>query len=156
MTLRHREPMHELERMRREMERVWSGDIFPWGMRFPRLLERFPVEPDVAVDMYEEGNNLIVKADVPGFRAEDVKVDITGNVLTLKGETKVEKEEKKADYYYHERRYGSFSRSLTLPSGLNTDKVEATFEDGVVTVAVPKTEAAKTKVIKVTAKEKKA
>jgi len=131
---------------------MWDGGVFPWRMRFPHLEERLAIEPDVAVDIYEEGNNLLVKADVPGFKADDVKVDFTDNVLTLSGESKAEKDEKKAGYFRKERRYGSFSRSVALPSGLNTDKVEATFEDGVLTVTIPKTEAAKTKSVRVTAK----
>ncbi len=96
----------------------------------------------------------MVKATLPGLKPEDVTIDITGEMLTIKGETKAEQEIKREDYLYQERRYGAFSRSVILPSGLKTDKSQATMEDGVLTLTIPKAEQVKPKAIKVKAKEK--
>jgi HSP20 family protein len=97
----------------------------------------------------------VVKAALPGLKPEDVSIDITSETLTIRGENKAEQEIKKEDYLYQERRYGAFSRSLVLPSGLKPDKAEATMEDGVLTLTIPKAEGVKPKAIKVKAKEKK-
>jgi HSP20 family protein len=97
---------------------------------------------------------VVVKATLPGLRPEDASIDITGETLTIKGETKAEQAIKKENYLYQERRYGSFARSVVLPGGLKTDKAEATMEDGVLTLTIPKVEEAKPKAIKVKAKEK--
>ncbi len=97
----------------------------------------------------------MVKATLPGLKPDDVTIDISGDMLTIKGETKAEQEVKKEDYMYQERRYGAFSRSVILPSGLRTEKCEATMEDGVLTLTIPKAEQVKPKAIKVKAKEKK-
>lgn len=96
-----------------------------------------------------------MKAALPGLKPEDVSIDITGETLTIKGESKAEQEVKEKDYLYQERRYGAFSRSVVLPSGLKSDKAEATMEDGVLTLTMPKAEEVKPKAIKVKAKEKK-
>jgi HSP20 family protein len=92
---------------------------------------------------------------LPGVKPEDVNIDITGDTLTVKGESKAEQEVKREDYLYQERRCGAFSRSVVFPSGLKPDKAEATMEDGVLTLTVPKAEEVKPKSIKVKAKEKK-
>jgi HSP20 family protein len=96
-----------------------------------------------------------VKAALSGLKPEDVSIDITGETLTMKEESKAEQEVKKADYLYQERCYGAFSRSVVLPSGLKSDKAEATMEDGVLTLTIPKAEEVKPKAITVKAKEKK-
>ena len=87
----------------------------------------------------------MVKPTLPGVKPEDVAVDMTGETLTTKGETKAEEEVKKKEYLYQERRYGVFSRSVVLPSGLKTDQAEATMEDGVLTLTIPKAEEVKPK-----------
>ena len=97
----------------------------------------------------------MVKATLPGLKPDDVTIDISGDMLTIKGETKAEQEVKKEDYIYQERRYGAFSRSVILPSGLKTEKCEATMDDGVLTLTIPKAQQVKPKAIKVKAKEKK-
>ena len=96
----------------------------------------------------------MVKPTLPGVKPEDVAVDITGETLTTKGETKAEGDVKKEDYLYQERRYGFFSRSVVLPSGLKTDKAEETMEDGVPTLTIPEAEEVKPKAVKVKPKEK--
>ena len=96
-----------------------------------------------------------MKATLPGLKPEDVSIDITGETLTIKGESKAEQEVKEKDYLYQERRYSAFSRSVVLPSGLKSDKSEAMIEDGVLTLTILKTEEVKPKIISVKAKEKK-
>jgi HSP20 family protein len=103
----------------------------------------------LAVDMYETGDDVTVKASLPGVKPEDVDITVTGNVLEIRGETKQESDETKGDYHYRERRYGSFQRSLTLPVDIQPDQVEATFEDGVLTLKMPKAEQAKARQIKI-------
>jgi HSP20 family protein len=105
-----------------------------------------------AVDMYETEGEVMVKASLPGLRPEEVDITITGNALEIRGETKEETEEKRGDYYYHERSFGAFQRSMTLPVEIKADEAEATFENGVLTLKMPKAEQAKAKQIKIQTK----
>src|SRR3989304_2950123 len=82
------------------------------------------------VDLYETDDEVVVKASLPGVKAEDVEIAVTGDTLTIKGETREEHEEKKPNYYRQERRYGAFQRVLTLPVRVDADKADATFEQG--------------------------
>lgn len=107
---------------------------------------------DVAIDMYETKDQVVVKAALPGLKPEQTEVTITGNTLTIRGEAKEEKEIKEENYICRERRMGAFSRSIALPDGLRTDKAEATFEHGVLTLTIPKAEEKKAKTIKIKAK----
>jgi HSP20 family protein len=108
--------------------------------------ENFPGEWSPQVDMFERNGNLIVQAELPGVKKDDVKVEIVGNQLTIEGERKEETEEKSEGFYRNERSYGSFYRMLPLPEGINTENAKATFNDGVleISMASPKlTQAAK-------------
>jgi HSP20 family protein len=107
---------------------------------------------DLAIDMYETKDEVVVKAAMPGIKPEQTEVTITGNTLTIRGEAKEEKEVKEENYICRERRMGTFSRSIALPDGLKADKAEATFENGVLTLKIPKAEEAKPKTIKIKAK----
>jgi HSP20 family protein len=95
----------------------------------------------VAVDIREEDDAFYVDAEVPGLAAEDVKVDVEKNVLTLSGERKVEKEESEGTYRRVERQYGSFTRSFTLPETVDTDNISADLKEGVLALRLPKKEA---------------
>jgi len=106
----------------------------------------------VPVDMYQEDSNVIVKASVPGVKPEDIDVSVTGNTLTIKGEVKEEKEVKEENVIHRERCVGAFSRSMTLPTSVDTSKARATFENGVLTLALPVAEEAKPKGIKIQAR----
>ena len=106
---------------------------------------------DLAVDMYETKDDVIVKATLPGVKPEDVEITITGDTLNIRGETKDETETKDKDYVRRERRYGEFARSVTLPAGLQTDKADAKFDNGVLTLQIPKSDQVKPKSIKVKA-----
>jgi len=106
----------------------------------------------VPLDVYETGDHVVVKASVPGVKPEDIEVTITGDLLTIKGEMKVEEKVEKENYVRQERRYGSFCRQVSLPTGIKTDNVQATFENGVLSLELPKAEVAKTKTVKVVTK----
>lgn len=107
----------------------------------PHLLSPQAQEFALALDVKEEDDDAyIVKASVPGVPPENVDVTISDNVLTLKGESSEEKEVHKTNYHLRERRFGSFSRSLTLPAAVESDMIEATQENGVLTLRLPKSE----------------
>jgi HSP20 family protein len=117
----------------------------------------FPLSPwsegSMAVDMYETDDSVIVKTSIPGVKADDIDVSIAGDTLTIKAETKEEQEIKRENYLRRERRYGSYCRSVTLPGGLETEKADADYTNGILTLTLPKAEEIKPKSIKVTAKE---
>jgi len=106
---------------------------------------------NVPVDMYQQNSNLVVKASVPGVKPEDIDVSVMGETLTIKGEVKEEKEVKEENVVRRERCIGAFSRSLTLPTPVDTSKAKATFENGVLTLSLPVAEEAKPREIKVKA-----
>jgi len=139
-------PFRELGTFRREMDRLW--DRF-FGEE--PLGRGFVGEWSPTVDVSETKNELLVKAELPGLDVKDIEVNITGDLLTIKGEKKKEEEEK--DEHHHiERYYGSFQRSMRLPVNVQRDKVDATFEKGVLKVKMPKTEEAKKKEVKIQVK----
>lgn len=144
------EPWSELMSLREAMDRLFEESFVR-----PRAgwLAPFGAET-LAVDMYETDNEVVVKTAVPGVKPEDIDVSITGDVLTIKGETKAEEKVEKANYIRQERRYGAFSRSLSLPSTVVADKATAEFENGILTLTLPKAEEVKPKTIKVAAKGK--
>jgi HSP20 family protein len=95
------------------------------------------------------GNNIVVKAEVPGLEPKDIDISLTGGVLTIKGEKKQEKEEKDENYHRIERSYGTFTRSVRVPQEVQSDKIEATYKNGVLKITLPKSEEAKKKEIKI-------
>ncbi len=102
-----------------------------------------------SVDTYEEGDNIVIKAELPGVKKEDVSIDVKNNVLTLKGERKHEENIDEQNYYRRESAYGKFQRSFTLPDAVDPNKIEASYKDGVLKVTVPKTEESKTRKIEI-------
>jgi HSP20 family protein len=125
------DPFAGLEDIRREMNRVFETAFAP------------------ALDVVEEKDNFLVKIDLPGLTKGDVSVTIQDNFLTVKGERKHGVEKKEANFHHRERVYGSFARTIELPTRVDAGKVEATFRDGVLHVTLPKSEEAKPKEIKV-------
>jgi len=89
-----------------------------------------------SVDMFEEGNELVIKAELAGMRREDIKVELSGNTLTLSGEKRGEEKVQRKDYYCVEQTYGSFSRALELPEGINPDQVKAAYKDGLLEIRI--------------------
>ncbi len=105
-----------------------------------------------AVDIYETDEKMVIKAELPGLKKEDIDIEVRDNTLTLKGERKFEKEIKQENYHRVERAYGSFQRSFTLPGTVKQEAIEASFRDGILEVSLPKAEEAKPKQIKIQAK----
>jgi len=132
--------------LRRDMERVFEdfSRDFGWGP---------PATADMAtaprIDVSETDAEIKMEAELPGVDEKDVEVVLSGGHLTIKGEKKQEKDEKKQDYYLHERSYGSFARSVTVPFDADPDKVKAKFANGVLTVTVPKPPEIKAKAKKI-------
>ncbi len=102
-----------------------------------------------AIDVAEEEDAIVVRAEVPGCKAEDVEISVHGNVLTIGGEKKHEDEKKEKGYYHIESAYGSFRRELTLPTDVDPEKVNAVCKDGVLSITLPKAVTAKAVKIKV-------
>jgi HSP20 family protein len=142
------EPFRDLISLRDAMDRLFDESfVRPWGGRLA------PMEgAALAVDMYETDEDVIVETALPGIDPGDVDVSITGNTLIIEGETKAEKEVEEGNYIYRERRFGAYSRSLTLPVGVKADKAEAEYENGVLKLRLPKVEEAKPKAIQVKVK----
>ncbi len=139
------EPMRDFLTMRDVIDRLFD-DVF--ARQFGVIREfGYP-----AMDMYQTENEVVVKATLPGVKAEDLQVSITGDVLTLRGEVKQDSEVKEANYHLKERSFGSFSRSVSLPVPVVADKAKAEFENGVLTLVLPKAEEVKPKTITVKAK----
>jgi HSP20 family protein len=134
--------------LRNAMDRLFDESVVRPGFGWVAPL----AAAELAIDVYETKDDVLVKAALPGVKPEQVEVSITGDTLTIRGETKEENEVKEADYLRKERRFGSFCRSVVLPSGIKADKADATFENGVLTLRVPKAEEVKTKSIKVKTK----
>ena len=122
----------------RLVDRIFNRDFDLWeGGRVP------------AIDVYEEGDNIIVKAEVPGVKKEDISVSLNGDILTISGKSEEEKEVKKENFYRKEIRSGTFSRSITLPAQIDKDKVKASYKDGVLQLTLPKSPEEKKKEVKI-------
>lgn len=141
------EPAREMMTLREAMDRLFD-DAFTrplsirdgWSLNTP------------AIDMYQTDNEVVVKASIPGIKADEVHINITGDVLTLKGEIKHEEERKDQAWHIREHRFGSFERSVALPTAVKTDKAEAVFENGILTITLPKADQVKPKTINIKAK----
>jgi HSP20 family protein len=148
-----RAPFGKISRLEQDIERVfndfwrrpflnlWGPDHW-WPARSLSL--QMPV-----VDVYEEKDDVVVKAEVPGLLKEDLEVTLTESTLTLKGEKKKEEEIKEKNYYRSERSSGSFARSIDLPAEVKTDQAKASFKDGLLEIRLPKTDEAKKRTVKV-------
>lgn len=137
-----RSPFEELDRMRRDMDRLFQ-DLTEGIFREPRA-GVFPL-----VNVTEGSDNYYVRAELPGIKAEDLDISVTGNSLSIAGERRIRAEDEKANYHRREREAGKFSRVVSLPAQVDTAKVEASCVDGILTVVLPKSEAAKPKQITV-------
>ncbi len=142
------QPFDDLVSLRDVMDHLFEDSFVRprWGWVAPMHAA------NLAIDMYETNDQVVVKAALPGIKPEEIEITITGNTLTISGESKEESQVKEKDYIRKEQRYGSFTRSVTLPNGLKADKADATFENGVLTLQVPKSEQVKPKTIKIKSK----
>lgn len=122
--------------MQREMNRVFDSFNQTWGLgAFPALSGSFMPRLDVT----EDAKAFTVTAELPGMSEKEIDLSISGDTLTIRGEKKEEKEDKSKNYYYSERSYGTFMRSIPLPRQVEADKVAASFKKGVLTITLPKT-----------------
>jgi HSP20 family protein len=136
------------ETLRREMDRLFD-DLEGGFWRFPFGRPMFGLEPfwrreapliaAPAVDVAESQKAYEITADLPGLTEKDIEVKLANGILMIKGEKQEEKEEKKKDYHLSERRYGAFERSFRVPESVDSDKIEASFKNGVLTLTLPKT-----------------
>ncbi len=142
---RHTSPFDELEHMFDELlQRRFFNP--PWFPRF-KVFEQGDVSP--SVDMFEEGDELIIKAEIPGMCKDDISVDFSGDIITISGEKTAEERTQRKDFYRLERSFGAFSRKLRLPVEVDLDKTKASFVDGVLEIRMPKSEIEKQKVRKI-------
>ena len=144
-------PISPFEEMEKRFEEFFRRPFSMLGPSwFPAL--RMPELGDVSakVDIFEDGNDVVVKAELPGMKKDDLEVNLTDDTITVSGEKKKEEKIEKKDYYRVERSYGSFTRSFRLPKEVQSDKAKASFKDGVLEIRVPKTEEAMKKEKKVT------
>ncbi len=147
MSLIRWDPYREMLSLRDTMSRLFEESVAPaWERR-----ETFGALT-VPIDMWESEGNLMLSAALPGVKPEDVDIQVTGDTLMIRGEVRHEEERERGNVRIQERRYGSFRRSLRLPPNVNTEAIDATFEDGVLKLRIPQTEAAKPKQIEVKAK----
>jgi HSP20 family protein len=140
-------PFAEMEKF---FEDFWRRPSSLLGWPEMRVAEGFEISP--SVDIYEEGNELVLKADLPGITKDEVEINITDNVLTLTGEKKKEEKVERENYFRYERSHGSFCRRFHLPDEIDTEKIKAHYKEGVLEVRLPKTEEAKQKTKKISIK----
>jgi HSP20 family protein len=142
------EPFREFTDFPGEINRLLGRPLFPATWLMPKNGGRWLPE----VDITEEKDRILVKADLPGMKQEEISVEVSDGVLTIKGERRRESETKDAKTYRVERSYGSFLRSFTLPAGVDAAKVDAAYKHGVLEITLPKLTEAKAKQIKVEVK----
>src|SRR5260370_4662632 len=142
-TLARREPFRGATSLQEQVNRLFS-DVFERRGEESNLTAWAP-----SVDIYETEHELVVKADLPEVDPKDLDIRVENNILTIRGERKFEKKAKEESYLRVERSYGSFSRSFTLANTVNSEAIQADYQNGVLTLSIPKKEEAKPKQIKV-------
>jgi HSP20 family protein len=143
--LTHFEPIKEFAQLQDAMSQFFDDRVGRWPWRESQDLSAWAP----AVDVYEDAEQMRLTAELPGLDPKEVDIRIENGLLTLRGERKLEKEEKQENYHRIETRYGSFVRSFALPNYVDTDKVRAEFKNGLLNVFLPKREESKPKQIKV-------
>jgi len=141
------DPLREMVTLREAVDRLMAESFVRPGTAFPFLGVEGP-----AVDMYQNKDEIIVKAAIPGVKPEDIEIQVTGDILTIKGELKDEEKIEEGNYLRKERHFGQFLREFSLPTQVSADKAKAEFEHGVLTLRMPKAEAVKPKSITVKAR----
>jgi HSP20 family protein len=131
------DPFADLNRFQREFEKSFFAN------------RNRPADFAPAVDVHEDDDALVLRADLPGVRREDIEIQVDGNVLTLKGERKLEVQSEKQRYHRVERAYGSFVRQWQLPTNVDSTRIDASFSDGILTLKLPKREEQKSRKIEI-------
>ena len=142
------DPLGEMVSLRSAMDRLFE-DSFVSPLSWRTIAGSETVAPPI--DVHETADDLVVTASLPGIKPDDVEITMTGQSLTLRGEFKADQEVKQEQYLYRERRVGSFSRTVQLPTRVQGDAAEATFTDGVLTLRIPKAEEVKPRQIRISA-----
>ncbi len=140
--------LSEMDELERRFDEMFGWPLMPAVWR-RSATERGWMPP---IEMYEKNDKFMVKVELPGMKKEDIEISVVGDMLTIKGERKAEEEVKEDDYYFCERSYGSFQRSVTLPSAVDSKSIEAKFSDGILEVSLPKLQEAKPKKVEIKAK----
>ena len=139
------EPAREMMTLREAMDHLFDD-------AFTRPLTLRDGWSAPAINMYQTDDEIVVKASLPGVKADEVQINITGEILTLKGETKQMEENKDQAWHMREQRWGTFERSIALPTEVIADQARAEFENGILTISLPKAEEVKAKTINIKAK----
>jgi len=139
------EPAREMMTLREAMDHLFDD-------AFTRPLTLRDGWSAPAIDMYQTDGEIVVKASLPGVKADDVQINVSGEVLTIKGESKQMEEKNEKSWHMREQRWGSFERSVALPTEVVSDKAKAEFENGILTITLPKAEEVKPKIINIKAK----
>lgn len=147
------DPLGEMVSLRSAMDRLFE-DSFVTPMSWRTISGGDTITPPV--DVHETSDEIVVTAAMPGMKAEDVEITMTGQTLTFRGEFKADEEINRDQYLYRERRFGSFSRTVQLPVRVQGDRADATFTDGVLTLRIPKAEEVKPRQIRINAGDAKA
>jgi len=142
------EPFRDLVSLQERMNRIFD-DAFRGASRGSEEDWALGGSWAPAVDIYEQGHDIVLKAELPGVDPKDVDVRVENNVLTLRGERKLDNEVKRENYHRVERSYGAFTRSFTMPNMVDTEKIKAEYKDGVLRVSLPKKDEAKPKQISI-------
>ena len=148
MTIVRWEPFRSLTSLREAMDRLFEESVL-WPSVVSGASIRIGLPP---MDIYQTENDVVVKAAIPGVRPEDIDIKLTGNMLTISGERKVEREVEEESYLVHEMAAGSFRREVMLPIDVKADQAQATFENGILTITIPKAERVTSKQVKVQVK----
>jgi HSP20 family protein len=137
------DPFREFQReMDRMFDRFWRGFGFPAFQRFAEpeaFLSADSALAGPAIDLAEDDQAFHLKAELPGLSEKDVNVTVSGDMMTIAGEKREEREEKEKNFHWSERRFGSFQRMVRLPQHVDRDKIEASFKNGVLSITMPKT-----------------
>lgn len=140
------EPAREMMTLREAMDRLFD-DAFTRPLGFARE------NGTPAIDMYQTDDEVVVKTAIPGFKADDVQINVTGDVLTVRGEMRQDEDNQEKTWQMREHRWGSFERSVLLPTEVSADKARAEFENGVLTITMPKAETSRPKTIAINPKK---
>ena len=143
------EPAREMMTLREAMDRLFD-DAFT--SPFSVMRDGGSNWSSPAIDMYQTDNDIVVKAAMPGIKADEVQINVIGDILTIQGEVKHEEEKNDKSWHIREQRWGAFERSVRLPTGVVADKAKADFDNGILTITLPKSEEMKPKTINVKAR----
>ena len=148
MALARRSRARDPIAVRSMIDRFFEDPMFPTGW-WGNGIERMAAAEAVPLDIFEEGDAIVVRASLPGVKPDDLHVEMVGDELHIRGETREETERDEDSYYLREHRYGRFERRVMLPQSVSTDDARAEFDDGVLTLTLPKTAEAKGRTIEV-------